>query len=77
MGGGIFILLIAIAIIAYSLYIRRHPESAWRMNEGWKVDGESEPSEAYLEARKFSGAVGVWIGAFFIIVGILLIWQAT
>ncbi|WP_445321885.1 DUF6199 family natural product biosynthesis protein [Paenibacillus sp. FSL H8-0048] len=43
------------------------------LKEGWKMKGDAEPSEAYLSSRRFTGAVLLWIGSFFIIMGILLL----
>ncbi|WP_151737041.1 DUF6199 family natural product biosynthesis protein [Paenibacillus tengchongensis] len=77
MAVGILLLLLGSVTVFYGLYIRRRPDSGWRMNEGWKVRGESEPSEVYLEAIKFTGMLAGWVGALFIVFGILLIWQAV
>lgn len=69
--GGIIILIYGIAINAFGLYIRRNPTFGWRMSEGWKTKGDAEPSDAYISSRRFSGAVLLWIGSFFIVMGIL------
>lgn len=69
---GIFMLIMGLGIIAWGLYIRRNPTFGWRMNEGWKVNGDSEPSEAYIELVTFSGAVAFWVGGFFAAFSILL-----
>lgn len=68
---GIFLLIIGLGIIAWGLYIRKNPTFGWRMNEGWKVNGDAEPSQAYIDSRTFLGAVAIWIGAFFMAMGIL------
>ncbi|CAH1191660.1 hypothetical protein PAECIP111892_00700 [Paenibacillus auburnensis] len=68
---GIFSMIIGIGTIAFGIYVRKNPTFDWRMNEGWKVSGDSEPSQAYIDSRTFSGAVAIWIGAFFIAMGIL------
>lgn len=62
MFAGIFALLLGLCVIAFGIYVRRHPDFAWRMNEGWKVKGDSEPSNAYLDSMKFSGAAAIVFG---------------
>lgn len=76
MAGGIMMILFGIAAVAGGIYIRRHPESGWRMNEGWKVKGDSEPSRAYSESRKFSGVLAIAAGALFMVLGVILLLQA-
>lgn len=68
---GILLLIIGLSTIAFGLYIRRNPTFGWRMNEGWKVKGDSEPSDAYIDSVTFSGAAAIWVGSFFIAMGIL------
>jgi uncharacterized membrane protein HdeD (DUF308 family) len=68
---GIVIIIFGISINAFGIYVRRNPTFGWRMNEGWKVKGDSEPSDAYISSMRFSGAATLWIGSFFIIMGIL------
>ncbi|WP_238652884.1 DUF6199 family natural product biosynthesis protein [Paenibacillus piscarius] len=69
--GAIIILIIGIAINAFGLYVRRNPTFGWRMNVGWKVQGDSDPSDAYISHMRFSGAVALWLGSFVIVMGIL------
>ncbi|WP_052380639.1 DUF6199 family natural product biosynthesis protein [Paenibacillus camerounensis] len=68
---GIYLLLLGIGMIAFGLYIRKHPDFAWKMSEGWKVQGDSEPSRTYLSLMTFRGTVSISIGALFIIFGLL------
>ena len=70
---GIFTILMGLLLNAGGLYVRKNPDAFWRMNEGWKMKGDAEPSEAYLSSRRFTGAVLLWIGSFFIVMGILLL----
>ncbi|WP_340024320.1 DUF6199 family natural product biosynthesis protein [Paenibacillus sp. FSL K6-1096] len=69
--GGIFTILMGLALIAAGIYIRTNPTSGWRMSEGWKTKGDAEPSDAYISSRRFTGAVLFWIASFFIVMGIL------
>ncbi|WP_379134907.1 DUF6199 family natural product biosynthesis protein [Paenibacillus sp. sgz500958] len=73
MFAGIFVMILGLSVIAYGLFIRRNPTFGWRMNEGWKVKGDGEPSEAYIEAVTFSGAAAIWVGAFFAVAGFALL----
>lgn len=59
--------------IALGILSRIKPTFGWNMNEAWKVKGDSEPSDAYIEARKFGGFIAIVIGSFFFALGILLI----
>ncbi|MNN84778.1 hypothetical protein D3C81_2019810 [compost metagenome] len=68
---GIFLLIFGIGIIVLGLYIRKHPTFAWERNEAWKVQGDSEPSGAYIDYMTFIGAVCIWVGAFFAVMGML------
>ncbi|MNI42255.1 hypothetical protein D3C73_965370 [compost metagenome] len=68
---GIFLLIFGIGLIALGIYVRKHPTFAWRMNEGWKFQGDSEPSGVYIDYMTFTGAVCIWVGAFFSVMGIL------
>jgi len=68
---GIFMLIMGLVINALGLYVRKHPTFGWRMNEGWKVKGDSEPSDAYIDYMTFAGAAALWAGSFFVVVGIL------
>lgn len=41
------------------------------MNEGWKVKGESEPSDIYIDFAKLGGIVAIMLGSLLLIGGIL------
>lgn len=73
MFGGIIFLLFGLSIIAFGIYTRRYPDFGWRMKEGWKVRGDSEPSDDYIDSIKFSGVIAISIGALMIVFGILLL----
>lgn len=72
----IFILLFGIAINAFALYVRRNPTFTWQSSESWKMKGDGEPSDAYISSMRFRGAVGLWIGSFVMVMGILTLWSA-
>ncbi|MEK5373742.1 MULTISPECIES: DUF6199 family natural product biosynthesis protein [Paenibacillus] len=68
-------MLIFIAIIFFSLGIlsKRNPTWGWRANEAWKIKGDSEPSDAYIDDMKFRGSVSILFGFFFLTCGLLVI----
>ncbi|MDF9839248.1 MULTISPECIES: hypothetical protein [unclassified Paenibacillus] len=68
---GIILLIFGIGSIVFGLYIRKHPDYAWKMSEAWKVKGDSEPSSSYISLMTFRGTVGISIGALFILFGLL------
>lgn len=55
--------------IAFGILNLVKPDFAWYINEGWKVKGDSEPSEGYLMMTKFGGIVAIIIGTIFVIGG--------
>ncbi|KAF6630730.1 DUF6199 family natural product biosynthesis protein [Paenibacillus sp. LX16] len=68
-------MFIFIAIIFFSLGIlsKRNPTWGWRANEAWKIKGDSEPSDAYIDDMKFRGSVSILFGFFFLTCGLLVI----
>ncbi|WMT42947.1 hypothetical protein RE628_12055 [Paenibacillus sp. D2_2] len=46
------------------------PEFAWYLKEGWKVDGNSEPSDTYLAFTRIGGGVAILIGIIVFFVGV-------
>ncbi|MEC0241672.1 hypothetical protein P4H66_17785 [Paenibacillus dokdonensis] len=66
----VVLILFGIIILALGVIQIRKPAWGWRVNEGWKVEGESEPSEAYLVLAEIGGILIVVMGAFLILVGI-------
>ncbi|WP_136608349.1 DUF6199 family natural product biosynthesis protein [Paenibacillus dokdonensis] len=66
----VVLILFGIIILALGVIQIRKPAWGWRANEGWKVEGESEPSEAYLVLAEIGGILIVVMGAFLILVGI-------
>ncbi|CAM2948928.1 DUF6199 domain-containing protein [Paenibacillus sediminis] len=67
----LMLIFIGIIFVAVGLLSRLKPTFGWNMNEGWKVKGDSEPSYAYIEVRKFSGFICIVVGSFFLVFGIL------
>ncbi|MCJ8014780.1 hypothetical protein MUG84_24155 [Paenibacillus sp. KQZ6P-2] len=47
-----------------------NPNFAWYLKEGWKVDGESEPSETYVALTKIGGVIAVVMGIFVFFTGV-------
>jgi len=60
---------IGLIIIAIGLINIFKPTFAWYMKEGWKVSGDSEPSDSYLALTRFGGVVAVIMGLFVMISG--------
>ncbi|GGF78893.1 hypothetical protein GCM10010912_24940 [Paenibacillus albidus] len=73
MFGGIIFLILGLSTIAFGIYTRKNPTFGWRMNEGWKVKGDSEPSVSYIDSIKFTGIIAISVGALMIIFGILML----
>ncbi|AOZ92262.1 DUF6199 family natural product biosynthesis protein [Paenibacillus crassostreae] len=59
--------IVAIALGLLNIY---NPSFSWKFNEGWKVRGESEPSETYLSVTKFCGLISTLFGLLLLIAGI-------
>lgn len=70
---GILLILFGGVFTTLGLLSLYKPTFGWSLNEGWKIKGDSEPSEAYIESMKFRGTLGTPIGIFFIICGVLLL----
>ncbi|OAB46561.1 DUF6199 family natural product biosynthesis protein [Paenibacillus antarcticus] len=60
-----------ILIIAIGILNILNPNFAWHLREGWKVDGDSEPSDTYLTLTKITGVLLIVAGIFIFIVEIL------
>ncbi|MEC0089355.1 DUF6199 family natural product biosynthesis protein [Paenibacillus macquariensis] len=60
-----------ILFIAIGILNILNPNFAWQLREGWKVDGDSEPSDTYLTLTKISGVLITVAGIFILIIGIL------
>ena len=71
MGFGIGLLLFGLLIIAWGIFTIKKPDFGWRMNEGWKVKGDSEPSDSYLDTVKLGGVACILVGSLLLIGGIL------
>ncbi|WP_106766752.1 DUF6199 family natural product biosynthesis protein [Paenibacillus faecalis] len=70
---GFLLLFIAIILIGFGIWIRKKPDFGWQFNEGWKVNGDSEPSYAYLEWAKFGGLITICLGSIFLVFGLMTI----
>ncbi|OZB91065.1 DUF6199 family natural product biosynthesis protein [Paenibacillus sp. XY044] len=47
-----------------------NPKFAWYLKEGWKIDGDSEPSETYIALTRFGGIFALIFGIIFFFSGI-------
>ncbi|SMF73095.1 hypothetical protein SAMN05661091_0931 [Paenibacillus uliginis N3/975] len=65
--------LLAIIFIGIGVLARKYPTFGWRMNEGWKVKGDSEPSDAYIDSVKFGGLISICLGSIFLVLGMMTI----
>ncbi|MFC3746695.1 DUF6199 family natural product biosynthesis protein [Paenibacillus sp. GCM10012306] len=68
---GYFLIILGSLIISLGIFTIRKPTFGWRMNEAWKVKGDSEPSEAYKDMAKFGGLITIILGSFLFLGGIL------
>ncbi|AZK46923.1 DUF6199 family natural product biosynthesis protein [Paenibacillus lentus] len=71
MSFAISLILIGLLTIGIGIFSFLRPTFGWRMSEGWKVKGESEPSDMYIDSVKLSGVVAIMLGSIFLIGGIL------
>ncbi|WP_230877799.1 DUF6199 family natural product biosynthesis protein [Paenibacillus polymyxa] len=70
---GFVLILFAIIFFALGILSKRNPTWGWRANEAWKIKGDSEPSDAYINDMKFRGSVSILFGSFFLVCGLLVI----
>ncbi|MEE4581553.1 DUF6199 family natural product biosynthesis protein [Paenibacillus polymyxa] len=70
---GFVLILFAIIFFALGILSKRNPTWGWRANEAWKIKGDSEPSNAYIDDMKFRGSVSILFGFFFLACGLLVI----
>ncbi|MFB5677803.1 DUF6199 family natural product biosynthesis protein [Paenibacillus terreus] len=68
---GIFLILFGLISIALGLLSFLKPSIGWYINEGWKVKGDSEPSETYLSVTRFGGIVSMMLGGILLFAGIM------
>ncbi|UNK20464.1 hypothetical protein MNQ98_10810 [Paenibacillus sp. N3/727] len=61
--------LFAFIFIGIGVLARKNPTLGWKMNEGWKVKGDSEPSDAYIDSVKFGGTISICLGSIFLVFG--------
>ncbi|WP_438351057.1 DUF6199 family natural product biosynthesis protein [Paenibacillus sp. FA6] len=64
-------IFIGILIAGLGLLSIFKPTFAWYSNEGWKVKGDSEPSDDYITVVKLGGIVATIMGLLLIVAGIL------
>ncbi|WP_425466200.1 DUF6199 family natural product biosynthesis protein [Paenibacillus methanolicus] len=43
------------------------PSFGWYLREGWKVDGDSEPSDAYIFWSRFGATIAILLGLYVLI----------
>lgn len=68
---GIMLIVFGILILSIGIFTFKKPTFGWRMSEGWKVEGDPEPSRAYIDYQKFVGVVTIMIGSVITLLGIL------
>ncbi|OAB44507.1 DUF6199 family natural product biosynthesis protein [Paenibacillus glacialis] len=64
-------IFIGTLLIALGLLNILNPTFAWNRSEGWKVNGDTTPSDAYIASRKLIGIIGLIIGIMCLLIGIL------
>ncbi|GIO41981.1 DUF6199 family natural product biosynthesis protein [Paenibacillus apis] len=60
----VFLGLVVIGIGCLNLFF---PSLGWHMKEGWKVDGDSEPSDSYLAMTRLAGLFAIFVGFIFLV----------
>ncbi|BFH60993.1 DUF6199 family natural product biosynthesis protein [Paenibacillus azoreducens] len=65
------LIIFGIAILVLGIIQIKNPSFGWKYNEGWKVNGDSEPSDAYLIMAEIGGIFATVLGAVFILLGAL------
>jgi len=55
-------ILMGIICIIIGILNLAKPEFAWYLKEGWKVDGDSEPSDTYLMFTRIGGGFAILVG---------------
>ncbi|MNH84891.1 hypothetical protein D3C87_316210 [compost metagenome] len=63
-------LIFGIICLSLGLIQLLKPSWGWYINESWKVEGDSEPSEAYLVLAKLGGIIGIVAGVILCLKGI-------
>ncbi|MBE9916037.1 hypothetical protein G8C92_18645 [Paenibacillus donghaensis] len=65
------LIFFGIAILVLGIIQIKNPSFGWKYNEGWKVNGDSKPSDAYLIMAEIGGIFATVLGAVFILLGAL------
>jgi len=63
----------AVILIGIGLLARRYPTFGWSRDEGWKVKGDSERSDTYMDLVKFGGLVSICLGSAFFVLGLIIL----
>ncbi|OZB91067.1 DUF6199 family natural product biosynthesis protein [Paenibacillus sp. XY044] len=69
----IVLVILGLILIGGGIMTRRNPGMGWRINESWKTEDESEPSESYLELQRVRGFLAVVLGSIFIVIGLFML----
>lgn len=67
----IVFILFGMVLIAVGCFHYKKPEAFWEWKEGWKVNGDSEPSELYIMWTKQTGIVAAIVGLLMFAGGLL------
>lgn len=63
----------AVILLGIGLLARRYPTFDWSRDEGWKVKGDSERSDTYMDLVKFGGLVSICLGSAFFVLGLIIL----
>ncbi|CAH0121241.1 MULTISPECIES: DUF6199 family natural product biosynthesis protein [unclassified Paenibacillus] len=63
-------IFLGLFIMAIGLLNILKPSFAWYLKEGWKVDGDSEPSDAYLTLTRIGGVLAFIMGLIVLFAGL-------
>ncbi|MDR0266985.1 DUF6199 family natural product biosynthesis protein [Paenibacillus sp.] len=67
----IVLILFGIIVLVLGIIQIKNPSFGWQSREGWKVDGDSEPSDFYLILAEIGGIAATVMGGVMLFIGIL------
>jgi len=65
-------IILAILLIIFGLFMLVYPATIWKITESWKSSDATEPSDLYLLSTRFGGTMCILVGFGGIIVYLLI-----
>lgn len=63
------IILVSLLFIVPGLLSLFFPAFGWYIRYGWMIEGDSEPSEAFIAMSRIGGGIAVFIGLLVLLTG--------